>query len=114
MVKAYELLIEAPKSKVDGQIFNTGYENKKILELAEIVKKIIGDDVKLTTTISDDNRSYHISSEKIKKILGFESKYTISDAVTDLKTAFAKGLLANSLQDEKYFNIKRMRSIKLI
>ena len=91
-----------------------GYENKKILELAKIVKKIIGDDVKLTTTTSDDNRSYHISSEKIKKILGFESKHTISDAVTDLKFAFEKGLLANSLQDEKYFNIKRMRSIKLI
>ena len=51
---------------------------------------------------------------QIKKILGFESKHTISDAVTDLKFAFEKGLLANSLQDEKYFNIKRMRSIKLI
>ena len=114
MVKAYELLIEAPKSKVSGQVFNVGCENKKIIELAEIVKKVIGDDVKLTTTPTNDNRSYHISSEKIRKVLGFESKYTISDAVTDLKIAFKKGLLPNSLHDDKYFNIKRMQSTKLI
>ena len=68
----------------------------------------------LITTPTNDNRSYHISSEKIRKVLGFESKYTISDAVTDLKIAFKKGLLPNSLHDDKYFNIKRMQSTKLI
>ena len=83
------------------------------LELAETVKKIIGKDVKLELTPTNDNRSYHISSEKIKKVLGFESIHTIADAVTDLKLAFEKGLLPNSLNDEKYFNIKRMQSLNL-
>ena len=55
----------------------------------------------------------HISSQKLKKILSFESKFTIKDAVDDLKIAFEKGLLPNSLTDEKYFNIKRMQSAKL-
>ena len=63
---------------------------------------------------SNDNRSYHVSSEKIRKILGFYTKYTVKDAVSDLKNAFEKNLLVNSLQNEKYFNIKRMQSIKLI
>ena len=49
----------------------------------------------------------------MKKFLGFESLYTIRDSVNDLKEAFQKGLLPNSLTDEKYFNIKRMQSIKL-
>lgn len=113
MVKAYEVLIKAPKDKISGEIFNAGFENKTVLELAETVKKIIGKDVKLELTPTNDNRSYHISSEKIKKILGFESIHTIADAVIDLKLAFEKGLLPNSLTDEKYFNIKRMQSLNL-
>ena len=113
MIRAYEFLINAPKSKVSGEIFNAGYENKTVLDLANTVKKIIGKDVKLDFTKTDDNRSYHISSKKIKKILDFETTKTIEDAVTDLRKAFEKNLLPNSLADEKYFNIKRMNNIKL-
>ena len=103
-----------PGMEVSGEVFNAGYENKTVLDLANTVKKVIGEDVELKSTPTNDNRSYHISSEKIKKVLGFESKFTISDAVTDLKIAFKKGLLPNSLHDDKYFNIKRMQSTKLI
>tara|TARA_Y100000590_G_scaffold18275_1_gene21740 strand:+ start:4855 stop:5835 length:981 start_codon:yes stop_codon:yes gene_type:complete len=113
MAHAYEVLINAPKSKVAGQIFNAGYENQTVLELANTVKKVVGDDVKLISETTDDNRSYHISSNKIKKTLGFETKYTIKDAVHDLKSAFKEGKLPNSLTDEKYFNIKRMNNIQL-
>ena len=113
MVEVYELLIEADKKKVSGQIFNAGYENQTVLQLAETVKKVIGDDVKLEKTKSDDNRSYHISSRKIEKVLGFKTKRNIKDAVKDLKLAFDKGLLPNSLNEEKYFNIKKMQSLKL-
>ena len=42
MIRAYEFLINAPKSKVSGEIFNAGYENKTVLDLANTVKKIIG------------------------------------------------------------------------
>ena len=113
MAKVYYELIKAEKSKVSGETFNVGYENKSVLDLANTVKNVLGDDIKLEETSTDDNRSYHISSKKIKKILNFDSKFTIEDAVKDLKTAFKKNLLPNSLTDEKYFNIKRMKSIKL-
>ena len=113
MARAYEILVNAPKSKVSGEIFNVGYENCSVLELANMVKKTIGDDVSLKSSPTDDNRSYHISSKKIKKILGFDSVNTISDAINDLKWAFKKGLLPNSLTDEKYFNIKMMQSLNL-
>tara|TARA_B100000686_G_C16799216_1_gene984694 strand:- start:3637 stop:4617 length:981 start_codon:yes stop_codon:yes gene_type:complete len=113
MVRAYEILIKSPSNKISGEIFNAGYENCSVLELANIVKNIIGEDVKLDSKPTNDNRSYHISSKKIKKILGFETIKTISDAVNDLRSAFEKGLLPNSLTDEKYFNIKRMNSIQL-
>ena len=113
MVTAYDILINAEKSLVSGEIFNAGYENQTVLDLANTVKEVIGKDVELEAVPADDNRSYHISSKKMKKILGFESQYTIRDSVNDLKEAFQKGLLPNSLTDEKYFNIKRMQSIKL-
>ena len=103
----------ADKSKISGEIFNAGYENKSVLDLANTVKNVLGDDIKLIETPTNDNRSYHISSKKIQKILNFDSKFTIEDAVKDLQNAFKKNLLPNSLTDEKYFNIKRMKSIKL-
>lgn len=113
MANAYLLLLAAPKEKIAGEVFNAGYENHSVLELAEMVRDEVGDDVELITTPTDDNRSYHVSSQKLKDVLGFETKHTIRDAVADMVKAFDDGLLPASLDDEKYFNIKRMQSINL-
>jgi nucleoside-diphosphate-sugar epimerase len=113
MVDAYIALLEAPKELIGGEIFNAGYQNHTVLELAEMVKKVIGDDVKLVATASNDNRSYHISSEKIARVLGFRANHTIQEAVEDLKAAYEKDLLPDSLANERYFNIKRMQNLKL-
>ncbi len=83
-------------------------------KLAEIVKSVVGEDVKLVTTPTDDNRSYHISSQRIKEELGFVATHTIREAVEDLCAAFKQGLLPNSLNNEMYFNIKRMQNLRLI
>ena len=114
MVRVYSSLIEAPISKIDCEIFNAGIENKSVMELAQIVKQTIGDDVSLEISSTDDNRSYHISSEKIQKQLNFSFQFTIVDAINGLIEAFEKKLLVDTLTDEKYFNIKTMNSIKLV
>jgi len=114
MVEAYLVLLKAPKEKIAGKIFNAGYENQPVTQLAETVQSVVGQDVKLVMTPSDDNRSYHISSQKIRAELGFEATHTIRDAVEDLCTAFDKDLLPNSLDNEMYFNIKRMQNLDLI
>ena len=113
MVEIYIVLLNAPKEKIAGEIFNGGYENYSVLQLAETVRDVIGEDVVLKTTPTDDNRSYHVSSKKIADRLGFTAIHTIKDAVSDIKNAFEKGLLPNSLDDEMYYNIKRMQSINL-
>jgi nucleoside-diphosphate-sugar epimerase len=113
MVQAYLVLLKAPKEKLTGEIFNAGYENQTVLELAETVKKVVGDDVKLVATPTNDNRSYHISSRKIAEKLGFVATHSIEDASRELKEAFETGLLPNSFIDEKYFNLKRMQSAEL-
>jgi nucleoside-diphosphate-sugar epimerase len=113
MVEIYVVLLNAPKEKIAGEIFNGGYENYSVLQLAETVRDVIGEDVTLKKTPTDDNRSYHVSSKKITDVLGFTASHTIKDAVSDIKNAFENNLLPNSLKDEKYFNIKRMQSINL-
>jgi nucleoside-diphosphate-sugar epimerase len=114
MVNSYLILLDAPSEKINGEIFNVGFKNQTVNELANDVKEIIGQDVKIIKTKSDDNRSYHVSSEKIKQILGFETQYTVKDAVLDLKNEFEKKSLNNTFEDEFFFNIKRMNNINLI
>ena len=113
MVRAYEVVISSNINLVKGQIFNVGYENQSVDELAHSVREEIGKDVKITNTATNDNRSYHISSEKIYNILNFKAQYSINNAVIDLKNAFEKKLILNSFTDENYFNIKKMNKIKL-
>ena len=99
-----DLLINADKSKIKNEIFNVGYQNLSISSLSQIVKKVVEnefpekDEIKIETTSSDDNRSYHINSDKIKNALGFQPKYTIEDAVKELCDSFKKGLIKNSLK----------------
>ncbi len=114
MVNSYISILEANPKKINGEIFNVGYKNQSVNELADDVKKVIGEDVKILNSKSDDNRSYHVSSKKISEILSFKTKFTVRDAVSDLQNAFKKKLLINTFQDENYFNIKRMQSINLI
>ena len=113
MVDSNLLLLESDDLEVAGQIFNAGFENQKVKDLAEIVKEVIGQDVRMVTLPTEDNRSYHISSKKIYDELGFKATRTIRDAVIDIKNAFDQGKLPNSLNDERYFNIKRMQSLNL-
>ena len=113
MAEAYSLLLKAPRDKVIGKVFNAGFENQTVLELAEIVKEVIGKDVSLVMSKTDDNRSYHISSAKFKEELGFKTMFTVKDAVKELKHAFLNNLLKDPLTNEMYFNIKRMQSLNL-
>ena len=113
MVDSYLAVLEAPSKKINGEIFNVGFKNQTVNELAHDVKEVIGSDVKIIHTKSDDNRSYHVSSEKISNILNFDTRYTVKDAASDLKNAFEKKFLLNTFNDEFFFNIKRMQSINL-
>lgn len=113
MTDLYCLLLTLPKEKIAGKIYNAGYENFTIGEIAQMVKNVIGDQVNIVTTPTNDLRSYHISSEKIKNDIGFEAKHSIEDAVRDLKKAFDAGLIPDSLNNDLYFNVKLMQRIHL-
>ena len=114
MVDSYLAIMNADPKKINGEIFNVGFKNQSVNELAQDVKAVLGDDISIKNTITNDNRSYHVSSQKIKDVIGFETKFTVRDAVSDLKEAFEKKLLTNTFDNELFFNIKRMNNIKLV
>lgn len=119
MLILYELLLELPPPKISGGVYNAGYENHTVEELAQMVKQVVEKSgrrkgpVEIETTPSDDIRSYHISSEKIRRELGFTPQHTLEDAVRELTEAFAQNKLPNSLEDIRYFNTKTMQSLNV-
>ncbi|MEM7348016.1 MAG: SDR family oxidoreductase [Chloroflexota bacterium] len=114
MTDLYVHLLTLPDEQISGKIFNAGYENHKVSEIAQMVKKVVGEDkIEIVTTPTDDNRSYHISSAKIKNEIGFEPQHSIEDAVSDLLDAFNDDKIPNSMTDIRYFNIKVMQDIEL-
>jgi len=113
MCNVYIRILESSKDQVQSQIFNAGYENKSLIDLADIVKEQIGSDVKTKIVKTNDERSYHISSRKIMEILDFKNQFTIKDAVSDLKEAFETKKFINPLNNIDFYNIKKMQSIDL-
>lgn len=109
----YVKSLDWPDEAIDGKIFNAGYENYRVSEIAGMVREKAGEDVEIITTPTDDNRSYHISSAKIERELGFKPKHTVEEAVDDLVKAFRGGKVPDSMTDKRYYNIKTMQAIKL-
>lgn len=113
MADAYLFILQQPLEKIHKKIFNVGYHNYKIKEIAEMVKNALGGDIPVVTTPTDDIRSYHVSSEKIKNELGFVPRYTVEDAIGGLLAAFRAGKIADPMENPCYYNIKMMQNINL-
>ncbi|MBV8150587.1 MAG: SDR family oxidoreductase, partial [Candidatus Eremiobacteraeota bacterium] len=113
MVDFYLHSLTWPEEKIDGRVYNAGYHNRRVREIAESVRSIVGEDVSIRVEPTDDNRSYHISSEKIKHELGFEARRSIENAVDDLLAAFENGKVPDSMNDDRYYNIRTMQKVRL-
>lgn len=111
MVRAYLQFLDEPGSRIDGAVFNVGYQNHTLDELGDIVREQIGPDVTIVHEPTDDLRSYHVSSEKIAREIGFVPEFTIADAVADLKQAFDGNLVQDPMNNPLYYNIKRMKEL---
>lgn len=89
----------------NNEIFNVGDENHSVNKLAEMVNQSCPD-AKLIREKVLDQRSYKISSEKIYKKIGFQTKKTIKNAIDDLVKAFSEKKLINTFENDEFYNIK--------
>jgi len=113
MTDLYAKCLFLPAEKIDGGIYNAGYENHRVIEIAETVRDVIGSRVEIAVEDTDDLRSYHISSRKIADELGFAPSRDISKAVDDLNRAFENGLVPEAMNADRYYNIKTMQNLGL-
>ena len=85
---------------------------RKEIELAE--KEMPGlAPIHIVTTPSDDLRSYHITSKKIRDLLGYVPRRTIGQAARDICLAFEEGKLPNGMIDDRYFNVNTIKKLRL-
>jgi len=114
MVRAYFAFLDAPKAKIDREAFNVGFENRSVEDIAKMVRDTLADpSIELEYTPTNDNRSYHVNSEKVKRVLGFETRYTIADAIKDIADAYRRGLIKDPFNNPLFSNIKRMQQLKV-
>lgn len=113
MVELYRLFLRYPDEKIDGRVFNAGYENHALMEIAEIVREQVSDRLPIEIAPTDDLRSYHVDSTKMREELGFIPKRSVAMASADLVVAFRESKLLRSMDDSIYFNVKRMQELGL-
>ena len=116
----YVELLSTPAEMIAGKIFNAAYQNHTVAQLGEIVRTIVEQEmpelapITVETSPSNDLRSYHVSSDKIKRELGWTPERTIEDAVRDLCAAFRAGKVPNPKDDIRYYNVKTIQASGLV
>ncbi len=114
MTDLYVELLVRPETEVAGKTWNVGCENHRVSEIAEIVREVVGvGTVDVVVQPTDDLRSYHVSSERIRRDLGFVPRRSVRDAVRDMVAAFGEGRIPNPMDDIRYYNIRTMQAIHL-
>lgn len=114
MTDLYPMLLRQPPDTIHKKIFNAGYQNCTVMEIANIVRRTLGGSIDIQVTPSNDNRSYHVCSDKIERELGFVARQSIEEAVLDLKRAFDAGWIPDPMTDIRYYNIRTMQAISLM
>jgi nucleoside-diphosphate-sugar epimerase len=102
MIRVYEHFLAKPE--LTG-IYNAGFENISILDIAERVKKHVP--AEIVVTPSNDPRSYRLSSKKLLAT-GFQQKYGVEDGIREVIEAFRQGRLNDR---EEFYNIRTMKKL---
>ncbi len=116
----YVKALQYPDELVASETFNAGYENYTVTELAEMVRRVVEVEfpekapIRIETTSTNDNRSYHVSSRKIAEKLDYRPRRTIEDAVRDICRAFKGGKFQNSMTNDAYINVRTLKELELI
>jgi nucleoside-diphosphate-sugar epimerase len=109
---AYIACLNAPEDKIKGQIFNLSHKNYRVIELAHWIKEVLKTKKQIEVDAKYDDlsardRSYRVSTDKMKNVLGFEAKRGVTDAVNEIWDYLEKGEYTD-FGNPKYYNIKWM------
>jgi nucleoside-diphosphate-sugar epimerase len=107
-VNLYAQLLHADTNLINGQTFNFGFENLKVIEIAQLIQTELSDlNVQIEVTDTLDQRDYHISSGKIQRRLGYQPVSSIQAEVGELRRALEIGMFPD-IDAPEYYNMKVM------
>lgn len=101
--RAILLCLQAPSTAIQDQIFNVVNKNYQKQELANFVKRYIPKCKMNIVSTKAEIRDYNVSSEKIKKLLGFTAKISLEAGMKEILHALTIGIFKNP-KDFRYIN----------
>ncbi len=105
LINIYLHFINNPNIK--SGCYNAGFENLKLIDIAKTVSKLIPSKIKILKNI--DKRSYRQFSGKLLST-GFKRKFTINDAIVELKEKYNSGILKSNT---KCYSVKWLKKLKV-
>ncbi len=114
MIRAYATFLEVPKEQIHQKIFNVGFENRSVADIAQMAKTVVNDPaVQIVVEPTNDHRSYRVNSDKVAREVAFTPEYTIQDAIESIASAWKDGLISDALTNPIYYNIRRMKELNI-
>ena len=111
MIKAYKFSLKRKFKKdrpIHKIIFNLGFENLSIMNMAKRIQKILKSNSKILIKSTNDPRSYRQNSDRIIKE-GFTPQKKIEDAILEIKNQFEKKKISKK---DKFYRINTLKMIK--
>ena len=104
MLNVYDFFI---KKNFTG-IYNVGFENISIIEVARLIKKVVKN-VEINIKKKLDPRSYRLFAGKLLKT-GFKNKYRVFDAIEELQKKFIERKLKYNEKSSRTLFLKKRLS----
>lgn len=109
IIQLYSLLIETNQDLINGRTFNFGFENLKVIEIAELIQNQLNDlPIKINITPTLDQRDYHISSNKILEVLNYQPVSSIKKEIDELRESLESNYFSD-IEASEYYNMKCMK-----
>jgi len=110
MINAYKFSLNKKiiKNKaIDDTIFNLGFENLSVINMAKRIQKTLKSDSKIIIKSSNDPRSYRQNSERIMK-KGFEPEKKIEDAIIEIREKYKEKKITKK---DSYYRVNTLKII---
>ena len=105
LINVYKFFVN--NSNIKPGMYNAGFENLKIIDIAKKISKIIPS--KIIIKKNNDPRSYRQNSDKLL-LTGFKKKFTVLDAIYEIKEMYERKKIEES---DRCYTVKWMKKMNL-
>lgn len=90
-------VLEAPLARVDGEVFNIGSNgmNYTLGQVGEIIKTLVPTAELLELGANSDRRNYRVDFAKVRRILGYETRWKLEEGINQVITAIRSGKITD-------------------